>query len=107
LSSHLLDEVEQVADQVAMIHKGKLVFSDSMENIQKNHCCLTLRFDEPQTAAPALPGVLSCEGGPLEWHCVCSGPIEDIQEPAKQLGSHLVEHATPSLEEIIVARVKG
>jgi len=106
LSSHLLDEVEQVADQVAMIHKGKLVFADSMENIQKNHCCFTLRFEEPQTAAPALPGSLSCEGGPREWHYVCNGPIEEIQGAAQQLGAQLVDHATPSLEEIFVARVK-
>ncbi len=107
LSSHLLDEVERVADQVAMIHKGKVVFADSMENIQKNHCCLSLRFAEPQTETPTLPGVLSCAGGPLEWHYVCEGPIEEIQGPVKELGAQLVEHATPSLEEIFVARVKG
>jgi ABC-2 type transport system ATP-binding protein len=105
LSSHLLDEVEQVADQVAMINKGKLVFADSMENIQKNHCRLTLRFEEPQTAAPTLPGSMSCEGGPREWHYVCNGPIEEIQGAAQQLGAQLVDRATPSLEEIFVSRV--
>jgi len=107
LSSHLLDEVEQVADQVTMIHSGKLVFADSMQNVQKNHCCLTLRFEEPQPDAPSLPALVSQSGGPHEWFCVCSRPIEELKDAVQQLGARIVEHSTPSLDDIFVARVKG
>ncbi|MHC4171281.1 MAG: ABC transporter ATP-binding protein [Planctomycetota bacterium] len=65
LSSHLVDEVERVADSVAIIHHGRMVLTDSLENIKENHHRLTLRFEEPQADAPQLSGALSCIGGPL------------------------------------------
>src|SRR6266481_4269771 len=36
-SSHLLEEVEQVADHVTMIHQGKIVLSASLEDIKESH----------------------------------------------------------------------
>lgn len=71
LSSHLVDEVERVADSVAIIHHGEMVLTDSVDNIKEAHHRLTLRFDEPQTGAPRLSGALSCVGGPLEWTFIC------------------------------------
>jgi ABC-2 type transport system ATP-binding protein len=107
LSSHLLDEVERVADHVTMIHEGKVVFADTMHNVQKTHCCLTLRFDHPQQEAPSLPGLLSQSGGPQEWTCVCDRTLEEVTGAVQQLGAEIVEHSTPSLDDIFVGRVKG
>jgi ABC-2 type transport system ATP-binding protein len=56
-SSHLLDEVERVADRVAMLHAGKLVLSDMLEQLLASHHVLTVRFEQPQKKTPAL-GVL-------------------------------------------------
>ena len=36
-SSHLLEEVEQVADHVTMINKGRIVLSASLEEIRETH----------------------------------------------------------------------
>ena len=36
-SSHLLQEVEQVADHVTMIHKGKIALSAPLEAIRESH----------------------------------------------------------------------
>ena len=36
-SSHLLDEVEQVADHVTMIHQGKIVLSAPLAAIRESH----------------------------------------------------------------------
>src|SRR5450755_4753711 len=36
-SSHLLDEVEQVADHVTMISQGKIVLSASLDSIRESH----------------------------------------------------------------------
>src|SRR2546430_231086 len=43
-SSHLLEEVEQVADHVTMIHDGSIVLSAPLEEIKESHRCLTVRF---------------------------------------------------------------
>ena len=107
LSSHLVDEVERVADSAAIIHHGQMVLTDSVDNIKEPHHRLTLRFDEPQAGAPQLPGALSCVGGPLEWTFLCDGQIDQLKEAAKTLDAHIVEQSTPTLEDIFIARVKS
>ncbi len=41
-SSHLLEEVDRVADQIGMIHQGKLVFQGELEAIKAQHHHLIL-----------------------------------------------------------------
>ena len=107
LSSHLVDEVERVADSAAIIHHGQMVLTDSLDNIKQSHHRLTLRFDEPRDSAPQLPGALSCVGGPLEWTFICNGQIDRLKEAAGTLGAKIVAQSTPTLEDIFVARVKS
>src|SRR6185295_7897250 len=40
-SSHLLEEVEQVADHVTMIHQGTIALSAPLDDIKASHHCLT------------------------------------------------------------------
>ena len=61
-SSHLLDEVERVADHVAMLHEGRLVACDSLDQIRRRHHRFLIRFDQPLDSSPQLPGALSCQG---------------------------------------------
>ena len=37
VSSHLLDEVERVADQVAIIHQGRILLTAPMDEIKETH----------------------------------------------------------------------
>lgn len=106
-SSHLLDEVERVADTVAIIHCGKINLLDSLDRIKETHHWLTLRFAEPQREAPVFPGALSAVGGPLEWSFLCDGDIAFLRSTAEALGANVVEHNAPTLDEIFVTRIKG
>src|SRR5215470_3437036 len=65
-SSHLLDEVERVADQVTIIHRGRLILTATMDDIKENHRRITLRFREPQNHPPMLVGALSHQGAGAE-----------------------------------------
>src|SRR5205807_4900783 len=51
-SSHLLEEVERVADHVAMIDRGRIVLCEPLDELKASHRRLTFRFDEPQTRPP-------------------------------------------------------
>ena len=104
-SSHLLEEVERVADDVAMIHNGKIVMHDSLENIRAIHHFVTLRLQEPVKEAPKFPGTLSIEGDGDEWTVLCNGDFTKLHEQAKTMGCEIFEEAPPSLEDIFVARV--
>lgn len=106
-SSHLLDEVERVADTVVMIHEGRIVLKDSLDQIKATHTRLTVRFPESVTSPPTLPGVLSCAGGPHEWTYVCQSGLDDLQQEVEASHGTIVEHAVPTLDEVFVSRVKG
>jgi ABC-2 type transport system ATP-binding protein len=49
-SSHLLDEVEQVADHVTMISRGKVALSAPLDVLKQSRRCVTVRFREPRAA---------------------------------------------------------
>ena len=76
-SSHLLDEVERVADRVTILHQGKLVLSDVLDELLASHHMLTVRFEHPQERTPTLAGALDWSGEGTEWTCVCNGKSSD------------------------------
>jgi ABC-2 type transport system ATP-binding protein len=104
-SSHLLHEVERVADRVALIDRGRVVFSGGLDQIKGTHHRLTLRFAEPRPAPPALAGALAWEGNGAEWAAVCSGRLDDLRNAATACGASVVGERAVSLDEIFVARV--
>ena len=104
-SSHLLDEVERVADRVAIIHKGQVMLTASMESIKHSHRRLTVRFQQPQQQPPALRGVLTREGSGNEWTYVIDGDTESVRRDAEGVGAQIVEESLLTLDEIFVARV--
>ncbi len=106
-SSHLLDEVERVADRIAMLHNGKLVLSDELQTLLDGHTRLTLRFAEPCESQPSLPGALSCDGEGHEWTVICNGHVAELRTAAEKQDATIVEEAKPSLEEVFVARIHG
>lgn len=105
-SSHLLDEVERVCDQVAMIHQGQMVLCDAVATIVQSHRRLTLRYGDAQQSPPALPGGLSCTGAGREWTYLCNGERDRLMSAAVELGAEVVDEEAASLDEIFVARVK-
>jgi ABC-2 type transport system ATP-binding protein len=105
-SSHLLDEVERVADRLALIHEGRVVLCDALEQIKLTHRRLTVRFAQPQYSPPQLAGALGCTGEGLEWTFLANGGSEELKQAVADRGGTIVDEAAPSLEEIFVSRVK-
>lgn len=105
-SSHLLEEVERVADRVAMIHEGRVVVCDTLDAVKESHRRFTVRFGLHQPSPPALAGALSCSGEGTEWTFLCNGEAEKFKLAAVALGGEIVEEASPSLNEIFVSRIK-
>jgi ABC-2 type transport system ATP-binding protein len=106
-SSHLLDEVERLADWVAMIDRGRIVLCGPLDDIKAAHRRLTLRFDEPCSQPPSLSGSLYAEGFGRDWTTVCRAPCEALVGQAASLGARVIDDHVPSLDEIFVARVRS
>jgi ABC-2 type transport system ATP-binding protein len=106
-SSHLLDEVERIADHIALIDQGRVVFSGELEAVRDAHRRLTLRFSEPRTTPPALEGVLAWEGEGLEWTAVCAAGRDDLERAAAGAGGRVVDEGSVRLEELFAAHAGG
>ncbi|MDB5392033.1 MAG: ytrB [Planctomycetaceae bacterium] len=106
-SSHLLDEVERVADRIAIIHEGRILLTSSMDDIKETHHRLTLRFEESRETPPALVGAFTCEGKGTEWTYVCGGQSDQLRRAAEAIGATVVANTTLTLDEIFVTRISG
>ncbi|MEM0927473.1 MAG: ABC transporter ATP-binding protein [Planctomycetota bacterium] len=105
LSSHQIDEVERVADWIAILHEGELRLVRPLDELQRSVRILTATLDHAD-AAVALPrGKVLTEsrtGRQIRW-VVCDldqGWRDDFGSESGVM--NLVEQ-TPSLEEIFVA----
>ncbi len=104
-SSHLLDEVERVADRVAIIHQGRIMLTAPMDEIKDTHRRMTLRFEQPLEQPPALVGTLSYEGRGPEWTYICSGESQQLRRAAEAIGATVVDDSALTLDEIFVSRI--
>jgi ABC-2 type transport system ATP-binding protein len=104
-SSHLLDEMERVADHVAMIENGRIVLSAALDEIRSSHRRLTLRFPEVRTQPPHLAGALTWQGDGREWTAICHGLTDELQAAVSAAGGHIVEEHSVGLDDIFVARM--
>ncbi len=104
-SSHLLEEVEQVADHVTMISQGKIALSAPLAVIKESHRYLTVRFAESGSQPPAVAGVLRWEGAGEEWMAVCRGGSDELRAAVAGWGARIVAERVASLDEIFVAHV--
>jgi len=103
-SSHLLDEVERVADQVIMRTHGKVVLDESLDSIKSRHRVITVRFTELTPTAPQLPGLINLQGSDGEWKFLCPLGSSSIRQTAASLGIEILAETAPTLEEIFVTQ---
>ncbi len=106
-SSHLLDEVERVADHVVMLQHGRVVLNGRTEEVRRNHISAVLAFAEPLAKAPVLAGAHAVTGFGSEWRVLFGGSHLELEAAGALIGARVVEERTPTLDEILVARAGG
>lgn len=103
VSSHLLAEVEQLADDVIVIDEGRLVASGALDELQRKATLVRT------SRAPALQALLEEEGARADFHgidglLVAGMPIAEIGDRAFGAGIALHELSphSGSLEEMFL-----
>jgi ABC-2 type transport system ATP-binding protein len=110
LSSHQMNEVERVADKIAIIRSGKLVLFESLEVLKSHVQEVVITLDAVETLPPDMPPgakLLAAQRRDRQWQLM----VRDLDEPGRiELAAnpmHLdVEVRTPSLEQIFVVCMK-
>ncbi len=107
LSSHQIGEVERVADIVAIVHAGRLLVHEPLDELKRSTRQLTITVAESTTPRPALEGrVIYERRRGRQWDVL----VRELEETALERlrfaeAVVAVESRTPSLEEIFVAYV--
>ena len=81
LSSHVLSEVERVADQVAIIRAGRLIMTESLEELRrKARHSVHVRFTTPPPAGTfdRLPGLSDVRLDDTQLRCTVQGTIDPL-----------------------------
>jgi len=122
MSSHILSEVTDVCDEVALIDRGRLLFYDTLENVTsrfaRGQASIDVSFRRPLTddertkAVPSLAGVEQVETlDPRRLRLRFSGGLETQERILEALvGLHLgvvgFQESNSALEEIYLSQIQ-
>lgn len=107
LSSHQIGEVERVADIVAILHGGRLLVLQPLDELKRTTRQLTITVAESTTPRPAMEGTVIYERRRGRQWDVLVRELEETSLERLRFAESVVavESRTPSLEEIFVAYV--
>jgi ABC-2 type transport system ATP-binding protein len=105
-SSHLLDDVERVADHVAVLDYSALRVCCGVETFRDRVRCFVARFPaEPPSRLPAIPGLLRVTRAGNELSLVIANPDGRTERRLESLGALAVDEQPISLEDALIAHV--
>jgi len=102
-ASHLIHDVERVADRVAILDEGRLRLEDSLERLKADVRRVTAVFEGDAPGRVDIPGQLDAVSDGRVLHLVARGEVAQLESRARSLGAREVEIEPLSLEEILVA----
>lgn len=110
LSSHVLSEVEHLANRIAIIDKGEIVIVDEISTLKaKARRRIDLFFDSKiqREDFNKVPNIKEIEVKDGSLHCVVTGSEHELLKRAVELGVNEVRTQESSLEEIFLGLVSA
>lgn len=105
LSSHQIGEVERVADIVAIVHGGRLLAVERLDQLKQSTRQLTVTVNDGSAPLPPIAGqTIHQRRHGRQWDVLVRGlETADLERLRIAEGIVAIESRTPSLEEIFVA----
>ena len=110
LSSHVLSEVEHLANRIAIIDRGEIVIVDEISTLKaKARRRIDLFFDSKVNRDDfnKVPNIKEIEVEDGSLHCVVTGSEHELLKRAVELGVNEVRTQESSLEEIFLGLVSA
>ena len=107
-SSHQISEVDQIADHVAIVDRGRTVVSGALDDLREQYRRVQLVFDrDAPEAAFAAPGVVRVQRQGRVLTVLSSGGSERVIDEARALGPISVDVVPVTLKDIFLESVVG
>lgn len=109
LSSHLLHEVERLADHVAILEDGEVLLAKSVEELKRDLTRVTARFVSPpaQLDLPSLAAKRLPDGWQVAAWTAGEQERQKLLDELTALGASELEVGTSNLDDIFVDLVGG
>jgi ABC-2 type transport system ATP-binding protein len=110
LSSHVLSEVEHLADRVAIINEGKILVVAKISTLKENSPrTIDMYFKDPVDASifSSVPSITNVEVQKSRVSCTLIGSEAQLLSVALAHGLESVRTHEPSLDEIFVSLVRN
>jgi ABC-2 type transport system ATP-binding protein len=106
LSSHHLADVEQIADRIAIIDRGRVVTQGSLDELRARHCRVQLVFDgaAPEPAFRS-PGIVAIRRNGRVISVLSSAGAAEVVAEARALEPESVDVLPVTLKEIFLETV--
>jgi hypothetical protein len=105
-STHLLDDVERIADHVAVLDYSVLRACASADTFRERVHRLVARFrSEPPHRLPAIPGLLRVTRSERELSLIVANLNGRTEHDLEALGAESVDEQPISLEDALIAHV--
>ena len=107
-SSHQITEVDQIADHVAIVDRGRAVVAGSLDDLREQYCRVQLVFDgdAPETTFRAS-GVERVKKQGRVLTVLSSAGSDRIMDEARALNPVSVDVMPVTLKEIFLETVAG
>jgi len=99
MSSHVLSEVERLCNRIAVIRKGSIVLSSTVDEVRRRAGRTVRIFFSREVPPPSLPNVTSAN--PSDWTLRVEGEIGELLPLLASLPVRDMEIVEPALEDIL------
>lgn len=106
ISSHHLDELEKVCDEVIMIDNGKIAYHNSLEGMKKNIKKIQVAFDGPVYEEDLnIEGIFSISHLGRVFTIITDKYDEKFKSELKKFNPLFIEEIDLSLEEVFIHKL--
>ena len=109
-SSHYMTDVERMAGRIIMLHSGKVLLDDALDDLQERFSMVLLPLENGMTEerARSLPGCVAVRRRNGSIHAILRmGREEGLQAVQQALGAEAVRCETIPLEEMFIELLGG
>jgi ABC-2 type transport system ATP-binding protein len=106
-SSHQITEVERIADQICVLHAGRLVLDSSLDDLRQSYRRIDLVFPSiPSELEFRIKGVEECRIRGRQMTVLASRNAEAVVARARDFQATSIDVAPVALRDIFLEKVK-